>query len=232
MLEWIVHCHRVKGWAQSITEDALRSLDGHLECALGMNESADEAVAALFESMADLASELSAGPNEPVSVELIDTWNANESWPTDEDGEVAMPWARIPAPAIERCEAVLAVAKPVLKSCFAPEHLTSAQRMITDLAVDHTETFTRGRPDVWAAAITYAVAQIHHAFTQVGRTFGIPEELSPQQLDDAFPSVSKGSMTSKAARVRELLDADGNRRYICDLATESLAAPAVLNDRG
>ena len=37
-------------------------------------------------------------------------------------------------------------------------------------------------------------------------------------------------MTSKAARVRELLDADGNPRYICDMAGDALAAFAELND--
>ncbi|WP_020378529.1 hypothetical protein [Candidatus Microthrix parvicella] len=42
--------------------------------------------------------------------------------------------------------------------------------------------------------------------------------------------MSKGSMTSKTARVRELLDADGNRRYIYDLAGDALAAFAELND--
>ncbi len=233
LMEWIDHSHRIKGWAASTTTQAHDALDEHLWCAIDPDKGGGEEYAsAFFQSMAKVAREMGIDPSKGDSLEeLIDTWNANEAWPDeDDDGEVAMPWARIPAAAVERCEAVLAVAEPVLRRCFAPEHLTSAHRMITDLAVDHTEKFMRGRPDLWAAAVTYAVAQIHHAFTQEGRIFGVPAKLSPQQLDDAFPSVPKSSMTSKAARVRELLDADGNRRYIYDLAGDALAAFAELND--
>lgn len=124
-------------------------------------------------------------------------------------------WDHVPDEAVEQCQAVLAIAEPVLTRLFTPDHLTSARRMTMDLAGTHTQQFLRGRPDVWAAAITYAVAQVHSAFDSMSRLFGFGKKLTPQQLIDAFPTVSKAAMTSKATMVRDWLDADGRgrRRY-------------------
>jgi hypothetical protein len=124
-----------------------------------------------------------------------------------------MMWDLVPAKAVPHCESVLAMAEPVLDDLFSPDHLTSARRMLADLAERHTQPFLRGRPDVWAASITYAVAQVHSAFDSTGRIFGFDEKLAPQQLVDAFPTVSKASMTNKATTVRAWLNADGSGRF-------------------
>ena len=80
-----------------------------------------------------------------------------------------MMWDLVPAKAVPHCESVLAMAEPVLDDLFSPDHLTSARRMLADLAERHTQPFLRGRPDVWAASITYAVAQVHSCLLYTSR---------------------------------------------------------------
>lgn len=215
LTEWIAYCHRLKGWPESVTVEALEVFDQHYECAI--DPDAQDAITPMVD-LIRLAVEMGIDLEDPISVrELLATWDpvqvgaTAEPWPAD--GAAEMMWDLVPAKAVPHCESVLAMAEPVLDDLFSPDHLTSARRMLADLAERHTQPFLRGRPDVWAASITYAVAQVHSAFDSTGRIFGFDEKLAPQQLVDAFPTVSKASMTNKATTVRAWLNADGSGRF-------------------
>ena len=214
---WIGYCHRLKGWAQSVTDAALAALDEHYGSAVGHN--GDDLDNPMLQ-MIRMAAERGLDLDDPEAIQqLVGDWDDRQAWTTDlvwpAKGAAPMMWDHVPDEAVEQCQAVLAIAEPVLTRLFTPDHLTSARRMTMDLAGTHTQQFLRGRPDVWAAAITYAVAQVHSAFDSMSRLFGFGKKLTPQQLIDAFPTVSKAAMTSKATMVRDWLDADGRgrRRY-------------------
>ncbi len=224
LAEWIRFCHSHKGWAPSITAESVATINEHLVCARGEGSPSSEGELPVphQEQLLRLVSELGTDTDDTNSMQqLMDTWYANESWP--EEGSAPVPWARIPERAKGRCQEVLSGAEPVLNDLMAPKHVTSARRMVADLAVEHTSDFLRGRADVWAAAVAYAVAQVHHAFDTRGTISGVPRKLSPQQLIDAYPSVSKASITSKAAKLRAMLEADGPRRARYDEIAAALA---------
>lgn len=229
---WIDYCHRVKGWAESVTAEALATLDEHYDLILdgdlqGLDSPAGELLRIAVERGLDL--------EDPEAIqELVASWNASQvpatgaGWAGDD--VVGMVWDDVPAEAVQQCESVLLIAEPVLIRLFAPDHLTSARRMVADLASQRTSQFLRGRPDVWAAAITYAVAQVHNAFTSTSRMFGLSRKLTTQQLDDAFPTVSRAAMTSKATMVRDWLDADGSGRPRYNRTASTLGSLPSLRD--
>ena len=76
------------------------------------------------------------------------------------------------------------------------------------------------------------MAQVHYAFDARCITYGIPNQLSQRQLIDAFPTVSKPSITARAAKVRDLLNANtsGRARYDRILAEETFLPHAERDD--
>jgi hypothetical protein len=118
-------------------------------------------------------------------------------------------WDGIAEDLHETVNEVLAPIERICAEALDQGYLTLARRTVADLARLPARPLARGRSGIWAGGVLYALGQLNFLFYEDA------QPTLPGQSLIALTGEKNGSVTNKAARVRELLDLDdGDPRYL------------------
>lgn len=106
---------------------------------------------------------------------------------------------RIPRATKPAAHEVLAVIETFCAEHLDEEYTEICARMTVRLARKRPSPLLRGRPDIWAAGVVYAVGQVNFLFDPAQRP-----HLSADQLSESL-DVKKTTMANKAALIRGML---------------------------
>ncbi|MCP3913281.1 MAG: plasmid pRiA4b ORF-3 family protein [Actinomycetia bacterium] len=113
-------------------------------------------------------------------------------------------------PAAERASTIADVASASSRAIFDDEFVTLVRRLITDVAHADPTLFARGRPDIWAGGVVYAVAQLNGIIGGWNPLAMYADELTAKLAG------APGTITQKAAKIRGVLGEElwsSNPRY-------------------
>ena len=103
---------------------------------------------------------------------------------------------------------ILAPIERICEEALDHEYLTLARRTVGDLARHPDRPLRRGRTGLWAAGVLYALGQVNLMFY-----WGAEPGLAGKDLV-AMTGEKQGSVGTKATRIKQLLDLEGDSRYL------------------
>ncbi len=99
----------------------------------------------------------------------------------------------------ERVASVAEIASVAARAIFDDEYVTLVRRLTADAARSNPGLFARGKVDIWASGVIYAVAQLNGLFSGWGAM-----AVSAEHLTGRLAGAS-GTISSKAASIREAI---------------------------
>jgi hypothetical protein len=92
-----------------------------------------------------------------------------------------------------------------LTNNFCDKHLDEdykqlCERLVKKMGRKHEVPFKRGRLDIWAASVVYAIGSINFLFDQ-----SFEPHMTPDQINDAF-GTNKSTVSNKARKIKKMFD--------------------------
>lgn len=172
--------HERKGWPASITNDTMSAIDE---------------VEAFFD--AELHQKPALAVEAPGELEAID-----DSHPESFDP------AGIETSVLDRAQDIAEHASIASRALFDDEYVSLVRRITADVARCQDTVFGRGRIDIWASAVVYAIAQLND-IPGGWNQLAIPASELTDRLAGAH-----GTITNKARELRQLLDVEHYQRPV------------------
>lgn len=197
-IEWT---YGENGWGKHLLDDAMvaiddsRSLlDNRVEPGLGsqVRDKLDQVLEGV--DLGDPAAVLAAVRQIPPSFAedtLVAPMGGSHPEPFDPS------WLGV---ATDRASAVAELASASARALFDDEYVTLVRRLTADAARANPDLFARGRTDIWASGVVYAVAQLNE---MIGN-WSSPMSLDREELTSRLAG-APGTISAKAATVRGAL---------------------------
>ncbi len=119
--------------------------------------------------------------------------------------------------------AIAELASTAARALFDDEYVTLVRRVVADAARVDPDLFARGRPDIWASGVVYAVAQLNDIIGSWGPMSVFSDDLTSRLAG------APGTITAKAAKIRDRV---GDDRWSRDPRHQHSGARVDLSDLG
>lgn len=121
----------------------------------------------------------------------------------DPDAQVVpapIAWQHIPTALRDRVATIVDICDVACDRTLDPEYQELARRLVARLARKRPSPLARGRPEIWAGAVLYALGQVNYLFSKQATIHRTGDELA-----DAVGAKAK-TIAAKATAVRDAVD--------------------------
>lgn len=131
---------------------------------------------------------------------LVDDGPDHSIDPDEEVLPAPIAWQHIPGALRDRVATIVDLCDAACDRALDPEYQELARRLVARLARKRPSPLARGRPEIWAGGVLYALGQVNYLFSQQATIHRTGDELA-----DAVGAKTK-TIAAKATLVRDAID--------------------------